>query len=178
MNADWLTSTPLPGMADDMLRSVPGLPPLLQTAHLLGVAVLMGSVVMLALRVLNLAARRQNLYEMAARLWPWFMAALPVMVLSGLPFFLVRPQSYLNNPVFAIKFAVLTATLVISLILWSDLRRESSRSQRLVAAMPDASQIAPGIRARALAVLAVSGWITAALAGRWVAYADYLFWPG
>lgn len=178
MIGDWLMGSPLPEMAGNLLRSVPGLPPILQTFHLLGVAVLMGSVVIIALRVLDLAARRQNLYEMAGRLGPWFVAALPVMVLSGLPFFLARPQRYLNNPVFAIKFAVLAATLLISVMLWIGLRRRTSGSRRLVAAASDDTHIAPGFAVRVLAVLTVLGWVITTLAGRWIAYADYLFWPG
>lgn len=178
MIGDWLTGSPLPEMAGSLLRSVPGLPPVLQTLHLLGVAVLMGSVVIIALKVLNLAARRQNLYEMAGRLGPWFVAALPVMVLSGLPFFLARPQRYLNNPVFAIKFAVLAATLLISVMLWSGLRKQNSGSRRSVSATSGDTHIAPGFGLRVLAVLTVVGWVLTTLAGRWIAYADYLFWPG
>lgn len=178
MIADWLMGTPLPGMAGNLLRSVPGLSPVLQTLHLVGVAVLMGSVVILALRVLNLAARRQNLYEMAGRLWPWFIAALPIMVLSGLPFFLARPQRYLNNPVFAIKFAVLAATLLISVVMWRGLRTRKAGSQPVITAVQFDTAVAPGVTIKVLATLTVLGWVVTALAGRWVAYADYLFWSG
>ena len=93
-------SSPLREYSVSMLRSVSGLPPILQTIHLLGVAIIMGSAVMLSLRILGMACRRQQLQEMAGRLFPWFLAALPVMLLSGLPFFLERPQRYLTNPIF------------------------------------------------------------------------------
>lgn len=84
-------NSPLREYSVSMLRSVPGLPPILQTIHLLGVAIIMGSAVMLSLRILGIACRRQQLQEMAGRLFPWFLCALPVMLLSALPFFCTPP---------------------------------------------------------------------------------------
>ncbi|HLT63115.1 MAG TPA: DUF6644 family protein [Pseudohongiella sp.] len=148
----------------DLLRNVPGLPPILQTIHLLGAAILLGSVVMFCLRLLSVAARNQDPLEMRRRLYPWFIAALPVMLFSALPFFLARPQRYLTNPVFDIKMAVLTITLGLSFWLWQRSRTVS------------ADTISVSLRLHALLVTA--GWILTVLAGRWIAYADYIFWTG
>lgn len=114
----FFTNSPLRESSVSMLSSVPGLPPVLQTIHLLGVAVLMGSAVMISLRILGVACRRQQLHEMLSRLFPWFLAALPVMVLSGLPFFLARPQRYLTNPVFGYKFLFLALALAATMLIW------------------------------------------------------------
>ena len=43
-----------------LLSNVPGLPPIVQTVHLLGIAVIMSSVVLLDLRVLGLALPSQG----------------------------------------------------------------------------------------------------------------------
>lgn len=172
----------LPEAAGQMLRGVPGLPPVLQTLHLLGVAALMGSVVMLALRVLNLAARRQNMQEMAQRLWPWFWGALVVMIASGLPFFVARPQRYLTNPVFEIKFIALAVALGSTLALWYRLRlpgpRNAARAHLGAAAFAQPDTVTPTLTLRVLSAVALLSWWLTALAGRWIAYADYLFWPG
>lgn len=162
--ADWFTSSPLRELSGDMLRSVPGLPPILQTIHLLGLAVLMASIVMICLRVLNIAARRQPLQELRLRMQPWFYYSLPVMLLSALPFFLARPQRYLYNPIFAIKMAALLVALAVSVTLLRQLRRLSSE--------------VPGITSRSLAAVGLLSWLLTALAGRWIAYVDYIFWAG
>jgi len=160
-----LTNSPLRELSNDLLRSIPGLPPILQTIHLLGVAVLMGSVLMINLRILNLACRRQALDELIRRLLPWFFWSLPVMFVSGLPFFLARPQRYLSNPVFGIKFLALTLALVSGLLLWR--RYCSNRNDFL-----------PGTSVKLIALLSAFSWVLTAMAGRWIAYADYIFWPG
>lgn len=162
--SDWFVNSPLRELSAELLRSVPGLPPILQTIHLLGLAVLMASVVMIGLRVLNIAARRQQLQELRERLQPWFYWSLPIMLLSALPFFLARPQRYIYNPIFAIKMAALLLALSVSLTMLRHLR-----------CLPPEG---PGITARLLAAVALLAWILTAIAGRWIAYVDYIFWAG
>jgi len=69
---EFLNQSPLRELSGDLLRSVPGLPPVFQTVHLLGAAVLMGTAVMLSLRLLSLVAHNQDPGEMSRRLFPWF----------------------------------------------------------------------------------------------------------
>ncbi len=159
---EFLNQSPLRELSGDLLRSVPGLPPVFQTVHLLGAAVLMGTAVMLSLRLLSLVAHNQDPGEMSRRLFPWFFSALPVMLFSALPFFLARPQRYLSNPVFDIKMVSLIVTLGFSVWLW-----------RRCKTLP-AKGIPLSIRLLALVVAA--GWVLTLLAGRWIAYADYIFW--
>ena len=147
-----------------LLSSVPGLPPVLQTIHLLGLAMLMASAVMMDLRVLNLAGRRQQMQEVFQRLFPWLFWALPVMLLSGLPFLLARPQRYLNNPVFAYKAAFLSLALLATLVLWFAYKRGVVQQQSWQIIL--------------LALLSLAAGLMTAMAGRWIAYSDYLFWPG
>lgn len=147
-----------------LLSTVPGLPPILQTIHLLGLTMLMASAVMMNLRLLNLAGRRQQVQEMLTRLFPWVFWALPVMLLSGLPFLLARPQRYLSNPVFAYKAGFLCVALILTALLWLSFRRGLTQQQNWLI--------------KGLAVLSLSAWLMTAMAGRWIAYADYLFWPG
>lgn len=162
--SDFFSNSPLRELSGDLLRSVPGLPPIVQTLHLLGVAVIVGSVVVLCLRILGLAASRQQPYEMALRLFPWFFSAIPVMFISGALFFLARPQRYIYNPVFAIKSAAFLLTMVASFLLWQ-------RCKTL-------KHTGPALSVKLLAAMVLAGWILTALAGRWIAYADYIFWAG
>lgn len=143
------------------LRNVPGLPPIVQMFHILGIGVVMGTIVMLNLRVLGWAVPSQRLDEMSARLMPWLWSALLVMVLSGLVFVIARPRRYFVNPVFGIKFALLAVALVLTLAL----RPLMARS------------VGAPVVAKALAAVSLLAWLGVVLAGRWIAYADYLFPP-
>ena len=148
-------------IAVDLLRTVPGLPPIMQTFHLLSIAVVLGSIALVSLRTLGVAARDQVPGEMAQRLAPWTWSALPVLLVSGLIFVLARPQRYFTNPVFAIKFALLLPALLLAALLYRNLQSSSSI----------------GGGARLLAVSNLIAWSGVVLAGRWIAYADYLFPP-
>jgi len=148
-------------VAVDLLRTVPGLPPIMQTLHLLSIAVVLGSIAVVSLRTLGVAVPSQEPAEMARRLAPWTWSALPVLLLSGSIFVLARPQRYFVNPVFGIKFALLLPALAMSAFLYRSLQRGRANS----------------LGVRAVAALTLLAWIGVVLAGRWIAYADYLFPP-
>jgi hypothetical protein len=145
----------------DWLRTVPGLPPIVQTLHLLSIAVVLGSIVLLSLRVLGWAAPTQAPDEMSRRLAPWTWGALPVLVASGLVFVLARPQRYFSNPMFGLKLALLVPALALTALLYGLVRRPTPN--RTVT--------------RTLALACLVAWVCIILAGRWIAYVDYLFPP-
>ena len=141
-----------------LLSNVPGLPPIVQTVHLLGIAVVMSSVVLLDLRILGLALPSQDVPELARRVMPWVWWTLPVMVLSGLPFVIARPQRYFTNPVFGLKFALLVPAITLAAVLHIiSVRKPDSLGTKLIAAV------------------SLLLWVGVVLAGRWIAYVDYLF---
>jgi hypothetical protein len=143
-----------------LLSTVPGLPPIMQTVHLLSIAVVLGSIVLMSLRALGWAAPTQRPDEMARRLAPWTWSALPLLLISGSIFVLARPQRYFTNPVFGLKFAFLLPALALAALLYRALKRDPAHS-----------------RVRVLAALNLLAWTAVVLAGRWIAYADYLFPP-
>ena len=156
------------GMADSdahdvavhLLSNVPGLPPIVQTVHLLAVAAVMGSIVMLSLRALGVIGRSQQLDEMTLRLTPWFWCALPVLFASGALFVLARPERYFANPVAGYKFTALAAAIVLAVVMMRRSKREDAAESWTL---------------KALAALTLIVWVSIVLAGRWIAYADYLF---
>lgn len=151
-------------LATEALRGVPGLPPVLQTVHLLGAAVLMGSVVLFLLRVNGLALRSWSVPALGRGLLPWMAGALAVMPLAMLPLLLARPHRYLLNPVFGIKMALLLSAVVMTVIVFAGIRKLAPETK-------------PGLLVRLVAIPAVLAWLAVVLAGRWIAYSDYLFWP-
>jgi uncharacterized membrane protein SirB2 len=141
-----------------LLSNVPGLPPIVQTVHLLGIAVIMSSVVLLDLRILGLALPSQDVQELTRRVMPWVWWTLPVMLLSGLMFVFARPRRYFTNPIFGLKFGLLLPAIALAAVLHFVSVRK-----------PD------DWRTKLLAALSLLLWIGVVLAGRWIAYVDYLF---
>jgi hypothetical protein len=137
------------------LSNVPGAPPIVQTIHLLGISVVMGSAVLISLRVLGLALRGQPTEDLIRRLAPWTWGALPMLALSGLVFIVAQPYRYFDNPIFRLKFALMVPAIATTLAFH---RRPDAR----------------GGLAIVLGALSLCLWIGVVLAGRWIAYVDYL----
>lgn len=150
------------------LRTIPGFPPIIQTVHILGIAVVMGTVVMLDLRILGIAVPSQKISEMTNRLMPWLWWALASNFVSGAFFLFARPNRYFNNPIFGWKVSFLIPAILLTLFFHFMSKQQEGywelNSQRLWGA-------------RAIAFLSLVLWIMIAMAGRWIAYVEYIYYP-
>lgn len=155
-------------LAEYLLRKIPGFPPITQTVHLLGISAVMGSVVVLNLNVLGLALRSYRTPDLTRRLLPWTWGALPFLALSGLLFVFARPNRYLRNPVFGIKFALLVPALALTALYHVPTVKEPEYWERSTGRR---------VTARVLAAASLFLWLAVVMAGRWIAYAEYLFPP-
>ncbi len=151
-----IAETPLHNVALDLLRTVPGFPPLVQTVHLLGIAAIMGSAVVVDLKILGVALPSQETREVIRRLMPWTWWALPFIAVSGLVFVFAQPHRYFDNPVFRVTFTLLPFAIASALAV----HRVELGHRRVLAKL--------------LAVSSLALWIGVVMAGRWIAYAEYL----
>jgi hypothetical protein len=161
-----LAASPLHSAVLYLLGNVPGFPPIVQTVHLLGISAVMGSIVLIDLRVLGLALPSQRTGELVRRLMPWTWCALPFLAVSGFVFILARPASYFVNPIFRLKFSMLVPAVLLALVF-----------HRATSSDADFWERTPGRRAsaRVIAALSLLLWVGVVFAGRWIAYVDYLF---
>jgi hypothetical protein len=161
-----LAASPINKLAVYLLSEVPGFPPIVQTVHILSVAAIMGSIVLIDLRVLGLALPSQRTSELVRRLMPWTWGALPVLAASGLVFVCAQPTRYLSNPVFGLKFAMLAPAVILAVVFQRGNTKNSGFWEQ--SRWRTAS-------ARAIAACSLMLWIGVVMAGRWIAYAEYLF---
>jgi len=150
-----------------MLQNIPGFPPIIQTVHIIGISVVMGSAVLLNLRLLGLAVPSQSIPEMTSRVMPWFWYALGSNVVSGAFFVFGRPNRYFNNPVFTWKMGFLIAAVLLTLFFYLMHRKQEGYWE----------QSARKWTARGFAILSLCLWIMVVSAGRWIAYLEYLQYP-
>ena len=164
LSESWLQET-----AVYLLGNVPGMPPIVQSFHILGIATVVGTIVMIDLRFLGIAVPSQGLSEMIGRLMPWTWGALGVNVLTGLVFVVARPNRYFYNPVFEIKMWMLTPAVLLAGVVYA-----------LARARPGFWEQSPGRlwAGRVVALASLVLWVGVILAGRWIAYSDYLFFAG
>ena len=85
--------------------------PSIEIAHITGFVVLVGSIVVLDLRLLGLS-RSIPVSLLIRHVVPWSAGALLVIVPSGLLMFVAHATDFLTNPAFQIKLALILAALL------------------------------------------------------------------
>ena len=80
--------------------------PSVEIVHIVGFAILVGAVVMFDLRVLGVS-KSIPVRALSRHLLPWSLAALLLIVPSGLAMFSAHAADFLNNRAFQLKMALL-----------------------------------------------------------------------
>jgi hypothetical protein len=153
---DWVGDSPL-ALA---MRNELWLYPMVEVVHIIGFAVLVGSVVMFDLRVLGLS-RDIPVTALARHLLTWAVAALLLIVPAGLMMFSAHPHDFASNGVFILKLCLIGTAGVNAALFHVGVYRSVTRWNTGAAA--------PGI-AKIQAMLSIALWITVVLCGRLLAY--------
>src|SRR5579872_691412 len=81
--------------------------PLIETFHLLALAILLGSVLIVNLRVFGLGKRFLPAAQMARQLEPWMLTSLGVLIASGIPMAFSEPIKCFESYSFPIKMGLI-----------------------------------------------------------------------
>jgi hypothetical protein len=135
--------------------------PMIQTVHILAVAVAIASAFLLDLRVIGAFASGERSDRVAKRLLPWARGAIAVLAVSGLLLIIAEPERCLTNAAFWSKMLMLILALTTTRILHNGIRRtfafwEISPLRR--------------VTGKIIAGASLLLWSGVVLAGRWIAY--------
>ncbi len=135
--------------------------PLLESIHVLAVSLVVGSILMVDLRLLGVAARRYAASHMNRELIPWTWGAFCVAAVTGTGMFITRASAYLDNPAFEIKLVLLLLAAVNMAVFqfWTF---------RKIADW-DTAAVVP-VKARVAGATSLLLWTGVVLAGRWVGH--------
>ncbi len=92
-------------------------------AHLCGLTMLLGTTLLLNLRLLGLAFRRQPLSELRRELVSWNLCGLGLMLLSGALIFIGGETSYFNGVWFRTKMEILLFALIFHFTIFRSVTR-------------------------------------------------------
>jgi hypothetical protein len=81
--------------------------PACEVLHFIGLALLMGVVLVINLRILGVGTLKHMAFVDLHQLLPWAMAGFTVNAISGMVFFIAAPQTYTTNLSFDLKMVVL-----------------------------------------------------------------------
>jgi hypothetical protein len=86
--------------------------PILETFHLLSLAILLGTVLIVNLRAFGLGARRSSYAQVAAELEPWMVVSLVVLIVTGIPMAMSEPMKCYESWSFPIKMILIVVAVV------------------------------------------------------------------
>jgi hypothetical protein len=97
--------------------------PAIQSIHIVGIAVVMGSVLMIDLRILGWAGTDQTLRQTAGRFGPWLTDALYLMLATGILMVIGEPVRELVTFSFWFKMSLVAVGTLIAAIFQITLRK-------------------------------------------------------
>lgn len=135
--------------------------PIVETVHVLAIALFGGTLAMIDLRLLGRACTGVPVSEMTRRLLPWTLAGFVVLVITGLLLFYAIPVRTYHSLWFRLKVLLM---VVAALNAWW-LHRRIARDRGQWDSAPT-----PPRAARVAAALSLAAWIGVIVAGRMIAY--------
>jgi hypothetical protein len=154
--AHWLESTAL----SQAIQKALWLIPLLQTIHIIAIAMVLSSVLMVGLRILGVGTS-VTMAQTCARYLPWLWTGLALLALTGVALIIGEPKRALPNPAFQIKMLILAIVVAVVLAFQTSLHRDSAFWEGHTPARKLAGTFA---------VVVFALWCAIAVAGRWIAY--------
>lgn len=135
--------------------------PFMESLHVIGATFVLGSIFMMDLRLLGLAANRYAITTLSKELVPWSWAAFVLATVTGLAMFITRAASHVVNPAFQWK-AVLLVLAGVNMAYFH------FRVYKQVANW-DAGVTTP-LQVKFIGASSLLLWAGVMLAGRWVGH--------
>jgi len=141
-----------------LARISPWLFPAIESAHLLGLCALGGTLLVVDLRMLGVGLTNQSLNTLAAAVHPWFKASLALIVSTGALLFASEAPRVLHTPSFWVKIGTLPVAIVYTFTVRNRVAAQSgSETSRIT---------------RRTATVSLLLWLTVAAAGRWIGFSS------
>jgi hypothetical protein len=86
--------------------------PALQTVHIVGLTILVGTIALVDFRLLGFGVRHQTVSQLARQLAPWTAGGLVLVGITGPLLFGSDLARYLKNPAFLVKMILLGLALI------------------------------------------------------------------
>lgn len=155
--AHWLSETPL----SQTVQNVSWIIPTVQTIHILSIALVISSVLLVDLRLLGVVGRGHPSAIYTRRFLPVVWWTLIVLLLTGSILIIGEPGRSLENPAFQFKMSMLILGIALTLGLQQPMGKDP--------AFWDSTE-GRKTMAKVIAVASLLIWVSIVFAGRWIAY--------
>ena len=128
--------------------------PVTEILHIIGFIILIGTIMIVDLRLLGVGMRRQTSAQLVADTAPWTLLGLVMIVITGPMIFLSDPVLYLYNEAFRFKITMLIICIIFN---WT-VHRKAANSP------------APGTAGAVIGGLSILMWSSIIFAGIFIAF--------
>ena len=135
--------------------------PTIQSIHIVGIAMVMGSVLMIDLRILGWAGTDQTLRQTVSRFGPWLTGSLWLLLVTGILLVIGEPVRELVTFSFWLKMSLVAVGALVAVLFQRALRRDEPRWEDTLV---HRSSI------KVLAILTFGLWAFIIVLGRLIAY--------
>ena len=135
--------------------------PMIESTHVVGLAMVFGTIAIVDLRMLGLASNRRSVKRMFSDLLKWTWAAFALTAATGLLMFITNAGVYYHNTLFRVKMVLLVLAGLNMLVFELTAGRSIHRW--------DEAPSAPR-SGKAAAALSLVLWISVIFVGRWIGF--------
>ena len=156
--AEWLSTTfPSVFIQEHNAWAVPAI----QSIHIVGIAMVMGSVLMIDLRILGWAGMDYTLRQTTSRFGPWLTGSLWLLLATGILMVVGEPVRELVTFSFWLKMALVAVGAAVAVIFQTVVRRHERQWEESLVHRPSV---------KALAIMTFFLWACIIVLGRLIAY--------
>lgn len=153
----WLENTSL----SSAIRESVWVFPIIETTHVLMLALSVGLIATIDLRLAGLVLRNESATEVSGQLLPWALSGFLTMFVTGVFLFISMPMKCYNSIFFTIKMTLLFLAGLNALIFHLTIYRSMAKWDR---------DTIPPFGARVAGFLSLALWVGVIAAGRTMAY--------
>ncbi|HKA76150.1 MAG TPA: DUF6644 family protein [Pseudolabrys sp.] len=153
----WIDQTPL----SQAIQVTNWVVPIVQTVHILAIAVVASSALMIDLRLIGVFWADRPMKDVSSRFLPFVWWPLLILLATGVIMIIGEPARALKNPAFQLKMMLLVAALIVTGLIHVFQQRN--------AAFGDLSR-GPRAVSVTVAIISLLLWSAIIFAGRWIAY--------
>lgn len=154
---DWLESWPV----SQGIRMSSWMFPAFESVHVIAITLVVGSVMIVDLRVLGLTSTHRRVSQVSEEILPWTWAMFLIAVISGAFMFAAKAHTYASNFNFQVKM-VLMGLAGLNMLVFHFFSYKSVPRWDLGQAAPVAARIGCG--------LSLSFWVLIVVMGRWIGF--------
>ena len=138
--------------------------PIIECVHVLAITFVVGTVVMVDLRLLGVASRNRAVSRLTSEILPWTWCGFVIALITGSLMFSSAAVKYFDNIPFRLKFVVMALAGANMMVFHLTTARSMAHWDE---------HPSPPALGKVAGALSITLWLGVIAAGRWIGFSDF-----